>query len=54
MILYKAKSIMGRLILKRFLQIRGSNKGKKVHDKLRNYRKLWWHFKTKWDPDDNN
>lgn len=54
MILYKAKTNIGRLILKRYIRVRGSDKDIRIHNKLYSYRKTWWHFRTRWDPVDND
>jgi hypothetical protein len=50
MILYRSPTISGRIILKRWVKCRGSDKNKRVHDRLLKYRKVAWHFKTRWDP----
>lgn len=50
MMLFRSPTISGRLILKRWVKCRGSDKNKRVHDRLSKYRKVWWHFKTRWDP----
>lgn len=44
----------GKLVMKRWFRVRGSDKNKRVHDRLSKYRKTWWHFKTRWDPKDDN
>lgn len=35
---------------KRKTKRRHSDKNKRVYAKLHTYRKMWWHFKTRWDP----
>ena len=35
---------------KRKTKRRISNKSKRVYAKLYKYRKMWWHFKTRWNP----
>jgi len=52
MILYRSPTIFGRLILKRWNKVRGSNKN--ARRDFKKYRKLWWHFKTRWDTNDTN
>lgn len=47
--LFKAKRISGKLLLKRFVRLRGSDKHKRVDQELRKLRKVWWHFKSRWD-----
>lgn len=49
MIVYKPKRIMGRLLLKRFVKIRDSDKLKRIDLEMRRLRKMWWHFKTRWE-----
>jgi hypothetical protein len=36
---------------KRLTKKRMSDKNKRVYSKIRTYRKTWWHFKTRWDPE---
>ena len=38
---------------KRKTKRRISNKSKRVYAKLYKYRKMWWHFKTRWNPNTN-
>lgn len=35
---------------KRVTKRRVSDRNKRVYSRIRNYRKTWWHFKTRWDP----
>lgn len=39
---------------KRFTKRRRSDKNRRVYDKLSKYKKIWWHYRTKWDPKDND
>lgn len=49
MIVYKPKRIMGCLLLKRFVKMRNSDKRKRIDQKISKLRKMWWHFKTRWE-----
>lgn len=35
---------------KRVTKRRMSDRNRRVYDKISKYRKTWWHFKTRWDP----
>ena len=35
---------------KRKISRRMSDKSKRVYAKLHKYRKMWWHFKIRWNP----
>jgi hypothetical protein len=48
--LYRSPTIFGRIILKRWVKCRGSDKNKRVYAEMKKIRKKWWHFKTRWDP----
>lgn len=51
MIVYAFKQIRGvGLLLKRKYRKRVSDKNVRRYDRIeRKYRKLWWHFRTRWD-----
>ena len=49
MITYGAKTIYGKLILKRWFKRRHSDKRKRFNFEMRRFRKMWWHFKTRWE-----
>ena len=49
MITYSAKTVLGKLVLKRWFRKRHSDKNKRIYDEIRKFRKNWWHFKTRWD-----
>jgi hypothetical protein len=49
MIVYGAKRVGGKLLLRRWFKIRGSDKNKRVYAKMEKIRKKWWHFKTRWE-----
>ena len=52
MIVYRIKGLFG--LNKRVSKMRSSDKNKRLYTKIRTYRKQWWHFKTRWDPNDND
>jgi hypothetical protein len=35
--------------MKRDIRMRSSDKNKRVYAKMNKLRKMWWHFKTRWD-----
>jgi hypothetical protein len=41
--------INGNLLLKRFRKMRRSDKRKRIDQEIRKLRKMWWHFKTRWE-----
>jgi hypothetical protein len=47
MIVYKVKRLFG--FMKRDIRMRSSDKNKRVYDKMSKLRKMWWHFKNRWD-----
>ena len=47
MIVYKVKGLFSTR--KRVVKNRTSDKNKRVYDKIRKFRKQWWHFRTRWD-----
>jgi len=47
MIVYKVKGLFG--FMKRDVRMRASDKNKRVYDKMSKLRKMWWHFKNRWD-----
>jgi hypothetical protein len=49
MILYGHKRVNGKLTLKRFIKMRGSDKRKRLEQEWHKLRKMWWHFKTRWN-----
>jgi len=49
MIVFGAKRVGGKLLLRRWFKMRSSDKNKRVHDRIRKYKKTWWHFRTRWD-----
>jgi hypothetical protein len=48
-IVYGAKRIAGRLLLKRWYRMRSSDKRKRIDQEIKKLRKMWWHFKTRWE-----
>jgi hypothetical protein len=48
-ILLRPSRINGNLLLKRFHKMRGSDKRKRIDQEIRKLRKMWWHFKTRWE-----
>ena len=51
MTLFKPYRISGKLLLKRFHKMRGSDKRKRIDQEISKLRKMWWHFKTRWTDD---
>jgi hypothetical protein len=49
MILFRPYRINGKLLLKRFRKVRGSDKRKRIDQEISKLRKMWWHFKTRWE-----
>lgn len=49
MIVYGAKRVGGKLLLKRWFKMRSSGKRKRIDQEISKLRKMWWHFKTRWD-----
>ena len=55
MITYRLKMLNGHFMWDAPKQKRRhSNKNKRIYDKLEKYRKSWWHFRTRWDPVNND
>lgn len=53
MISYRMKMQNGHIMWDAHpVKCRQSDKKKRVYAKIGNYRKTWWHFKTRWDPSD--
>ena len=48
MIVYMCKRTNGNLTMKRWVQLRKSDKNKRVYAEMDKLRKRWWHFKTRW------
>ena len=48
-ILLRPYRISGNLLLKRFRKMRGSDKRKRIDQEISKLRKMWWHFKTRWE-----
>jgi hypothetical protein len=46
-IVYKVKRLFG--FIKRNIKMRTSDKNKRLYDKISKYKKIWWHFKTRWE-----
>lgn len=49
MIVYNAKRVSGKLLLRRWFKKRSSDKSKRVYAEMKKLRKKWWHFKTRWE-----
>ena len=49
MITFGHKRISGRLLLKRWYRMRSSDKRKRIDQEIKKLRKMWWHFKTRWE-----
>ena len=49
MIVYGAKRVGGKLILRRWFKKRTSDKNKRLDLDISKLRKKWWHFRTRWD-----
>jgi hypothetical protein len=47
MIVYKVKSLFSPM--KRCVKMRSSGKNKRIYAKMNKLRKMWWHFKTRWE-----
>jgi hypothetical protein len=47
MIVYKVKGLFS--FIKRDVRMRASDKNKRVYDKINKFRKMWWHFKNRWE-----
>jgi hypothetical protein len=47
MIVYQVKGLFSTR--KRVVRMRESDKNKRVYDKMYRVRKMWWHFRTRWD-----
>jgi len=54
MIVYGAKRVGGKLLLRRWFRLRSSDKHARLDLEMKRLRKKWWHFKTRWDPVDND
>jgi hypothetical protein len=51
MIVYGVKKVGDKLMFNgRDVRLRTSDKRKRIYERLSKYRKKWWHFKTRWDP----
>ena len=48
MIVYGAKRVGGKLILRRWFKKRTSDKNKRLDLYMSKLRKKWFHFRTKW------
>jgi len=48
MIVYGAKRVDGKLILRRWFKKRTSDKNKRLDLDMSKLRKKWWHFRTRW------
>jgi hypothetical protein len=46
-IVYKVKRLFG--FMKRDIKMRSSDKNKRVYAKINKLRKMWWHFKARWE-----
>ena len=49
MIVFGAKRVGGKLLLKRMFRLRTSDKRKRIDQEISKLRKMWWHFRTRWD-----
>jgi hypothetical protein len=49
MIVYGAKRVGNKLLLRRWFKMRGSDKRKRFDNEMTKFRKMWWHFRTRWD-----
>ena len=54
MISYMCKRINGQIKLKRWIKVRTSDKRKRIDAEMKNLRKTWWHFKTRWERKDES
>jgi hypothetical protein len=48
MIVYGAKRVGGKLLLRRWFKKRSSDKHKRLDLDMSKLRKKWWHFRTRW------
>jgi hypothetical protein len=48
-IVYGAKRVGGKLLLRRWFKKRTSDKNKRLDLDMSKLRKKWWHFRTRWD-----
>ena len=46
MIVYSVKGLFSNL--KRVVKTRTSDRNKRVYDRITKYRKIWFHFRTRW------
>lgn len=46
MIVYSVKGLFSNL--KRVVKTRTSNRNKRVYDRIAKYRKIWFHYRTRW------
>lgn len=46
MIVYNVKGLFSNL--KRVVKTRTSNRNKRVYDRIAKYRKIWFHYRTRW------
>jgi hypothetical protein len=51
MIVYSVKGLFSNL--KRVVKTRTSNRNKRVYDRIAKYRKIWFHYRSRWT-DDNS
>jgi hypothetical protein len=49
MIVCGAKKVGGKLLLRRWFKKRSSDKRKRIDQEISKLRKMWWHFKTRWE-----
>jgi len=49
-IVYKLKSLNGHFMMNAHgCKRRNFDKNKRIYAKMNKLRKMWWHFKTRWD-----
>jgi len=48
MIVYGAKRVGGKLLLRRWFKKRTSDRNKRLDLDMSKLRKKWWHFRTRW------
>ena len=49
MISFGAKRVNGKLLLRRWFRLRTSDARKRFDIEYKRLRKKWWHFKTRWE-----
>jgi hypothetical protein len=47
-IVYGAKRVGGKLLLRRWFNKRISDRNKRLDLDMKKLRKKWWHFRTRW------